>query len=230
MSLPVGESVDVRSACTPAPVTLEGRWATLTRLDPKQHAGDLFDALRGADDLWTYLGAGPFPDRASFGRYVSDHAASDDPFFFAIVDNVSNRAVGQAALLRIEPRHRVIEVGHILYSPPLQRTRAATEAMYLLARHVFEELGYRRYEWKCDALNAPSRAAARRLGFTFEGEFRQHMIVKGRNRDTAWFSMLDSEWPQRRLEFERWLSPDNFDRSGRQLSPLLHQRSESWIV
>lgn len=220
--LSIGAPVEVRSARRPESVSLEGRWATLTRLDPEQHAGDLFDGLRGADHLWTYLWSGPFHDRAGFDGYVTRNAASNDPFFFAIVDNATQRAVGQAALLRVEPDHRVIEVGHILYSPPLQRTRAATDAMYLLARHVFEDLGYRRYEWKCDALNAPSRAAARRLGFTFEGVFRQHMIVKGRNRDTAWFSMLDSEWPERAREFERWLSPGNFDPEGRQLSPLQH--------
>lgn len=152
------------------------------------------------------------PTRRAFRRY--SRAASADPLFFAIADNTTGRATGQAALLRIEPMHRVIEVGHILYTPALQRTRGATEAMFLLARHVFEDLGYRRYEWKCNALNAASGAAARRLGFTFEGVFRQHMIIKVRNRDSAWFSMLDSEWPQRRREFERWLSPDNFDARG----------------
>ena len=127
---------------------------------------------------------------------------------------------GRAALMRIEPAHRVIEVGGIVYSPRLQRTRGATEAMYLLARHVFDELGYRRYEWKCNALNQPSRSAARRLGFTFEGIFRQHLIIKSRSRDTAWFSMLDTEWPDRKTRFERWLAPDNFDADGHQLSPL----------
>ena len=140
--------------------------------------------------------------------------------FFSILDAGSGRALGHATLMRIEPRHRVIEVGHILYSRALQRTRGATEAMYLLARYVFEELKYRRYEWKCNALNEASQRAALRLGFTFEGIFRQHMIVKGENRDTAWFSMLDSEWPLRKAEFERWLSPLNFDESGRQRTRL----------
>jgi RimJ/RimL family protein N-acetyltransferase len=163
---------------------------------------------------------GPFDDRQTFRRYTRESAASEDPLFFAIVDNASGRAVGHAALLRIEPRHRVIEVGHLLYTPMLQRTRGATEAMYLLARHVFDDLGYRRYEWRCNALNAASRAAAPRLGFTGEGIFRQHMIIKGRNRDSAWFSMLDVEWPQRRGEFERWLSPGNFDARGDQRSSL----------
>ncbi len=220
MSLPVGHTVDARGARRPARVTLTGRSVSLAPLDPVVHADGLFEALRDADHLWTYLASGPFPDRATFGRYIADSAASDDPLFFAILDKESLRAIGHAALLRIEPQHRAIEVGHILYSPSLQRTCGATEAMALLARHVFEELGYRRYEWKCNALNAASRAAALRLGFSFEGVFRQHMVVKGRNRDTAWFSMLDTEWPERRREFDRWLSPDNFDEQGRQRSPL----------
>jgi RimJ/RimL family protein N-acetyltransferase len=147
-------------------------------------------------------------------------AASEDPLFYAIVDRASGRAVGRAALMRIEPLHRVIEVGSILFTPPLQRTRGATEAMYLMARYVFDELGYRRYEWKCNALNEPSRAAALRLGFTYEGLFRQHMIIKGRNRDTAWYSMIDTEWQARRARFETWLAPENFDASGRQRTAL----------
>ena len=145
-----------------------------------------------------------------------ERARSEDPLFFAMLEKSSGDAVGYAAFMRIEPAHRVIEVGSILFTPRLQRTVGATEAMYLMARYVFEDLGYRRYEWKCNALNAPSRRAALRLGFTFEGIFRQHMIVKGRNRDTAWFSMLDSEWPKRKAAFERWLDPANFDANGRQ--------------
>ena len=222
MSLPLGEPVDVRDALRPQHTVLRGQSATICGLNAAIHADDLFEALEESDHLWTYLSSGPFADRTTFRRYVADNAASDDPLFFAIVDNASDQAIGQAALLRIEPGHRVIEVGHILYSPRLQRTRAATEAMYLLARHVFEDLGYRRYEWKCNALNAGSRSAALRLGFTFEGVFRQHMIAKGRNRDSAWFSMLDTEWPRRKQEFVRWLSPENFDPSGRQLSRLCH--------
>ncbi len=140
--------------------------------------------------------------------------------FYAIVDRRNGLAVGRAALMRIDPRNRVVEVGNIMYSPALQRTRGATEAMYLLARYVFEDLGYRRYEWKCNALNEPSQRAALRLGFSFEGIFRQHMIVKGRNRDTAWFSMLDSEWPARKREFERWLDKTNFDSQGIQKTSL----------
>jgi RimJ/RimL family protein N-acetyltransferase len=163
-----------------------------------------------------YLFEGPFPDRAAFDVHLQRMAASEDPMFFAILDRASGRAVGYASYMRIEPTHRVIEVGSILYTPVLQHTAGATEAMYLMARHVFEDLGYRRYEWKCNALNAPSRRAALRFGFTFEGIFRQHMVVKGRNRDTAWFSMLDSEWPARKASFERWLDPANFGPDGRQ--------------
>jgi RimJ/RimL family protein N-acetyltransferase len=147
-------------------------------------------------------------------------AASADPLFYAIVDRASGLAVGRAALMRIEPAHRVIEVGSILFTPGLQRTRGATEAMYLMARYVFDDLGYRRYEWKCNALNQPSRAAALRLGFTYEGLFRQHMIIKGRNRDTAWYSMIDTEWRARRGRIETWLAPENFDANGRQRTAL----------
>ena len=170
--------------------------------------------------MWQYLFEGPFADRAAFDLHLHRIAVSEDPLFFAILDESSGAAVGYASYMRIEPVHRVIEVGSILYTPRLQQTTLATEAMYLMARHVFEDLGYRRYEWKCNALNAPSRRAALRLGFTFEGIFRQHMIVKGRNRDTAWFSMLDSEWPVRKANFERWLDPSNFGRDGRQKGAL----------
>ena len=184
----------------------------LVPLDSAAHGDDLWNLACAPehDGLWTYLFDGPFRERAAFQASLEKKAASDDPLFFAILDQPSGRAVGYASLMRIEPVHRVIEVGSILYSPALRRTTSATEAMYLLARHVFDDLGYRRYEWKCDSRNEPSRRAALRLGFTFEGIFRQHMIVKGRNRDTAWFSMLDGEWPSRRAAFERWLDPANF--------------------
>src|SRR5262249_47942743 len=147
-------------------------------------------------------------------------ASTDDPLFFGIVDGATGCAAGYASYMRIEPAHRAIEVGGILYTPALQRTRGATEAMYLMARHAFEDLGYRRYEWKCDSQNEPSRRSALRLGFTFEGIFRQHMIVRGRNRDTAWYSIIDNEWPSRKQAFQRWLDPGNFDEKGRQRSPL----------
>ena len=163
---------------------------------------------------------GPFGDRVAFVEALKKRQASDDPLFFAILDAASTRAVGIASYMRIEPSHRAIEVGGIVFSPELQRTPGATEAMYLMACHVFEDLGYRRYEWKCDALNAPSRRAALRLGFTFEGIFRSHMIIKARSRDTAWYSMVDSEWPARNAAFETWLAPDNFDSHGKQKQSL----------
>jgi RimJ/RimL family protein N-acetyltransferase len=194
----------------------------LVPLDPAAHADALYDGSHGADKdpLWLYLFDGPFPDRAAFRAALEQKARSDDPLFFAILDRATARAVGYACLMRIEPAHRVIEVGSILYTPTLQHTVGATEAMYLLARHVFEDLGYRRYEWKCNALNEPSRRLALRLGFTFEGIFHQHMIVKGRTRDTAWYAMLDNEWPARKAAFERWLAPENFDAQGRQRASL----------
>lgn len=215
---PIGSRVDTASARRPVRTTLRGRLITLTPLDPLAHGDSLYEETRGetGDQLWQYLFEGPFSDRAAFDIHLKRIAASEDPLFFAIVDSASGRAVGYAAYMRIEPVHRVIEVGSILFAPRLQQTPHATEAMYLMARHVFEDLGYRRYEWKCNALNAPSRRAALRFGFSFEGIFRQHMIVKGRNRDTAWFSMLDSEWPLRKANFERWLDPANFAQDGRQ--------------
>jgi RimJ/RimL family protein N-acetyltransferase len=184
----------------------------LVPLDAAAHAGDLWSLVSAPqhDELWAYLFDGPYREREAFDAALARKAASEDPLFFAILEQTSGRAVGHASLMRIEPAHRVIEVGGILYSPALQRTTGATEAMYLLARYIFEDLGYRRYEWKCHSQNEPSRRAAERLGFTFEGIFRQHMIMKGRNRDTAWFSMLDSEWPSRKAAFERWLDPANF--------------------
>jgi RimJ/RimL family protein N-acetyltransferase len=216
--LPISPSVDPSPARRPQRCMIEGRHVTLAPLDPQAHADTLWERAAGPqnDHLWVYLFNGPFHDRAAFDADLAAKAASEDPLFFAIIDNSSGSTTGYAAFLRIEPAHRCIEVGSILYTPVLQRTRGATEAMYLMARHVFEALGYRRYEWKCDALNAPSRRAALRLGFTFEGIFRQHMIVKGRNRDTAWYAMLDSEWPARKAAFECWLNPSNFDADGAQ--------------
>jgi RimJ/RimL family protein N-acetyltransferase len=191
-------------------------------LDPAKHGESLWRNTGGEGNqgLWIYMHNGPFADQASFEAYLKEKAASEDPLFWAIEDPVTGEATGHAALLRIDPANRVIEVGAIVYSPALQKTRAATEAMYLMARYAFDDLGYRRYEWKCNALNEASQAAARRLGFTFDGVFRKHMIVKGRNRDTAWFAILDSEWPARKNEFERWLDPGNFDDTGRQKTRL----------
>jgi RimJ/RimL family protein N-acetyltransferase len=215
---PIGDPVDARPAKRPERVMLQGRAIDLVPLNADAHADALFEGANGGERnrVWTYLFDGPYTDPAVFRANIEAKAHSDDPLFFAILDKASGKAVGYQTFLRIEPAHRVIEVGNILYTPAMQRTIAATEAQYLFARYVFDELGYRRYEWKCNNLNAPSKRAARRFGFSFEGVFRQHMIVKGRNRDTAWFSMLDSEWPARRAAFEQWLAPDNFDASGRQ--------------
>ena len=219
----IGPLVDATEALFPRPVHLKGKYVHIAPIDPDEHTGHLYPDAGGEEHqgLWTYLFDGPFEDRDSLHAYLTRRSASADPVCFAIVDAATNRAVGLSTLMRIEPRHRVIEIGGILFTPRLQRTRGATEAMYLLARHVFEDLGYRRYEWKCNDLNEPSRRAALRLGFTFEGIFRQHMIIKGHSRDTAWYAMLDHEWPVRKAEFERWLSAENFDDDGRQRSPLL---------
>ena len=212
---PVGEPVDGPPGQRPGPLTLSGRFGRVEKLAPA-HAEALWQAVKDRDHIWTYMPSyGPFPDAAAFSQWVPARAVLDDPYSYAIID-ASGRAVGIIALMAIRPEHRVIEVGHVVYSPALQRTPLATEAQYLLARYAFETLGYRRYEWKCDALNAASRRAALRLGFSFEGILRQHMIAKGRNRDTAWFSILDSEWPARKRNFERWLAPDNFTEDGKQ--------------
>jgi RimJ/RimL family protein N-acetyltransferase len=213
---PVGLPVaDLAPAPWPGPVTLKGRYGHLEKLGI-EHTADLWAAFAGHDQVWTYIGQdGPFATFAEFSPALARRAAARDPYAYAIID-LAGRAVGYVTLLRIVPEHRVIEVGHVLYSPSLQRTPLGTETQYLLARYTFETLGYRRYEWKCDALNAASQRAALRYGFVYEGTFRQYMIAKGRNRDNAWFSMLDSEWPARKHNFERWLDPENFDGEGRQ--------------
>jgi RimJ/RimL family protein N-acetyltransferase len=208
---PIGLPVEKTGAAPrPGPVTLKGRYGRLEKLRP-DHASDLWAVFAGHDRVWTYISTdGPFADPSEFASFIAKRAAAEDPYAYAIVDP-QDRAIGYFTLLRIVPLHRVIEVGHVLYSPSLQRTPLGTEAQYLLARYVFETLGYRRYEWKCDALNAASRRAALRYGFIYEGTFRQYMIAKGRNRDNAWFSMMDSEWPLRKRNFERWLALENFD-------------------
>jgi RimJ/RimL family protein N-acetyltransferase len=203
----------------------EGNYVRLEPVDPARHAEDLFALSRGSDEIWTYLGYGPFADVAALRAWLAGCAQQSDPLFVAVVDKASGRASGMASFLRIAPADGVIEIGHIWLAPVIQRTRQATEAIFLLMREAFE-LGYRRLEWKCNALNAPSRRAALRYGFTFEGIFRQHMIVKGRNRDTAWFSMTDGEWPGRKAAFEAWLSPDNFDENGRQRRALASLRRD----
>lgn len=217
---PVGPTVDTTPARPPEPVTLSGHFGSVARLDPARDVADLWRAFKEHDHIWTYISRhGPFSDQATFTAWLAERAALNDPYAFTVRDP-GGRALGLLALLEIRPAMRVIEVGFIVYSPALQRTPLATETQYLLARYVFETLGYRRYEWKCDALNAPSRRAALRFGFVFEGILRQHMITKGRSRDTAYFSMLDHEWPARKRNFERWLAPENFDAEGRQKQSL----------
>ena len=220
--------ISITPAKVPTRITLDGDRVDIVPLDPDRHGNSLFQASGGPEHeaLWKYLSHGPFSDRESFYAYLRDKAASPDPLFYAIVDKRSRKAVGHAAYMRTEPRHRVIEVGHVLFTGGLQKTAAATEAMYLMAKHAFEDLGYRRYEWKCNSLNEASRRAALRFGFQFEGVFRQHMIVKSRNRDTAWFALLDGDWPHCKTAFENWLNPANFDASGRQKVSLETLRSQ----
>jgi RimJ/RimL family protein N-acetyltransferase len=189
-------------------------------LDAERHSEDLWQAVQGHDELWTWLPDGPYNSEADLRRAVEQRQAASSAIFLAIIPAETCEAAGWASYMRMEPAHGVIEVGSILYSPSLQRTVAATEAMYMMASHVFDHLGYRRYEWKCNAENLPSRRAAERLGFTFEGIFRQHMVVKGRSRDSAWYSMLDHEWPTRKRAFEAWLEPANFDDEGKQRRSL----------
>jgi RimJ/RimL family protein N-acetyltransferase len=206
----------LKPAKRPEQVTLVGRYVTLVPADPS-HAPAIFEATRTDDSLWDYMGDGPYTDLETFSTAWQRKAESPDAQFYTIIEK---DPVGYASLMRIDTPNACVEVGNIMYSPTLQRTPAATEVQYLLARYVFEDLGNRRYEWKCNALNAPSRRAALRYGFEFEGIFRQHMIIKNKNRDTAWFAMLDCEWPARKAAFEAWLDPANFDESGRQKSPL----------
>jgi RimJ/RimL family protein N-acetyltransferase len=225
---PLGPPVDVRPASRPERVTLAGRWITLAPLDAHKHAVSLYDGSNGEPErerVWTYLFDGPYSTLHDFRAGMEAKARSEDPLFFAVIDRATGRALGYQTLMRFDAANRAIEVGNVMYTPALQRTAGATEAQYLFASYVFDTLGVRRYEWKCNALNAPSRRAAERLGFTFEGIFRQHMIVKGRSRDTAWYAMLDSEWPARKVAFERWLRRDNFDEAGRQKESLSAIRS-----
>ncbi|MBH0237100.1 GNAT family N-acetyltransferase [Methylobrevis albus] len=225
---PVGRPLgDWSGAARPPRTPADGRLVRLEPLDPDRHGDDLFAAF-GADAEgrnWTYLGYGPFADRAAFGAWMDATCRGDDPLFHAVIDRVTGRAVGVASYLRIDPAGGVIEVGHIHLSPALQRTAQSTEAMFLLMARAFDDLGYRRYEWKCDRLNAPSMRAAERLGFVFEGIFRQATHYKGRNRDTAWFSVVDGDWPVVKAAFLDFLSPSNFDGSGRQIRSLASIRA-----
>jgi RimJ/RimL family protein N-acetyltransferase len=213
---------DWTSRSLPIRTVLQGRFCRLEPLEPARHAADIYAALQADTDQrnWTYLPTGPFATLADFRVWADSVATVDDPIFFAVIDRATAKAAGYLSLMRIDTKHGVIEVGHINYAPALQRRPVATDAQYLVMRYVFDTLGYRRYEWKCNALNAPSRAAATRLGFTYEGTFRQCMVVKGHNRDTAWFSIVDSEWPPLKRAFEQWLAPGNFDPSGKQRESL----------
>jgi RimJ/RimL family protein N-acetyltransferase len=211
-----------RPATAPDDSTLVGSYCRVESLDPTRHAADLFAANRfdAEGRNWTYLPYGPFADLAAYRQWLDHIAGQSEPRFYAIVDTNTAQAVGVASYLRVDPPAGAIEVGHINYSPLLQRHRAGTEAMYLMMRNAFETLGNRRYEWKCNALNAASRAAAERLGFTYEGTFRQAQVVKGHNRDTAWYAVIDSEWSAIDQAFRTWLAADNFDTQGRQRSRL----------
>lgn len=220
---PIGDPVPGWTARPRPPKTpVEGLYCRLEPVDPNRHAEDLFVAWR-ADTTgqgWTYLAYGPFESAEAFHAWMVKTCLGDDPVFYAVIDRKTGKAVGLMSYLRIDPAVGVIEIGHIGLSPALQQTVASTEAQFLMMQRAFDELGYRRYEWKCDDLNTPSRRAAIRLGFQFEGVFRQATIYKGRNRDTAWYAIIDRDWPRLRAAFERWLLPENFDVNGRQILSL----------
>ena len=219
-SSPTPTQLDWRPVPPPRPVTLRGRYVTLEPLSAERHAAALWQATEGHDELWTWLAQGPYANGIEMMDALERWRQAESAVLLAIVPAETGLAAGWASYMRIKPAHGVIEVGNVLFSPSLQRTRAATEAMYLMAGHAFDRLGYRRYELKCNGVNLPSRRVAARGGFTFEGIFRQHMVVKGRSRDTAWFAMLDHEWPARKRAFEAWLDPANFDENGKQLKSL----------
>jgi RimJ/RimL family protein N-acetyltransferase len=218
--LRLGDPVDWSPVPTPSGEVLQGERVLLRPFDPAADAGPLHDATRDDPAIWTYLPIGPFESGEEMEITIAAEAAAEGYVYYAIEPAGAGSALGQAAYMRIEPRNGTIEIGSIWFAPRLQRTAAATEAIYLLGRHAFDDLGYRRLEWKCNALNAGSRRAAERFGFRFEGIFRKHQVVKGRNRDTAWFSILDDEWPAVRDAFDAWLDPENFDVDGRQRSSL----------
>ncbi len=215
---PIGPEVPGWTGCAPIPRTaMQGHYCDVVPLETS-HSADLHTAY-SADKtgaLWTYMPTGPFNSMSEVEAWVKTCSQSTDPLFFAIIDKRNSKAIGVASFLRMDPANGVAEVGYIAFSPALQKTPMATEAMYLMMRRVLGELGYRRYEWKCDALNAASQAAAKRLGFGYEGTFRQAIVYKGRNRDTAWFSIIDKDWPRIQTAFENWLAPDNFDDNGLQ--------------
>jgi len=220
---PIGPALpDWNGARRPGVSVLDGRYGQLERVDPERHAEQLHEAYRDAPDGrdWTYMSAGPFDTLEAYRAYLAGLQGAQDPMHYAVIDRETGRAVGTLALMRIDSSNGVIEVGSVAYSRRLQRTRLATDVMAVLLGHVFVDLGYRRFEWKCDALNAPSRAAALRYGFTFEGVFRQAIVTRGRNRDTAWYSIIDREYPVLAAAYRQWLDPENFSPDGRQIRPL----------
>ena len=221
--LPIGPRLaDPGPARAPERIVLEGRYARLEPLEPDRHADHIHAAASPPDRAARFRYMPELPPAASepFGTWLDRSAVSLDPLFFAVVDRATGRAEGWQTYLRITPVHRCIEIGNIYWGPRIAGTRVATEAMYLFAAYALDTLGYRRYEWKCDALNAPSRRAALRFGFTYEGHFRRAVIIRGRNRDTAWFAIIDEEWPALKAAYEQWLAPENFDAEGRQKTRL----------
>ena len=218
---PIGDALpNFKPGDLPKMERLEGRYVIVECLSKDKHGADLYEVY-GPDspaNMWTYLFQNPVQSQEEWSALLDQMLAAQDRFYYAIVDKESGKALGTFALMRINRGSR--EVGSVTYSPQLKRTRLATEAQYLLARYVFEELEYRRYEWKCDALNQPSRYAAERLGFIYEGTFRQAVVYKGRNRDTDWLAMIDKDWPAVKIRLEKWLSPDNFDENGQQIKAL----------
>ena len=220
---PLGEPVDFTGAQAPQRIKHRGRHVALRPLDPDRDAEPLYRASHaptGDPTVWTYLPDGPYPDVQTYARALEQQAAGSDPLFFTVTDPETRAPLGTLSYLSIVPEHGLIEIGHIWFGPELKRTRAATEAIYLLAKHAFEDLGNRRLEWKCNALNQPSRDAAARFGFEFEGVFKNHRVFKGRNRDTAWFAITGERWPAVKAAFEAWLAPANFDQNGAQRSSL----------
>lgn len=220
---PVGADLpDWHGARQPGDISLEGRYCRLERINVERHAAALYEAYSDATDArdWTWLPAGPFETPEAYRAWLMNAEQQKDPLHYAVIDLASGKPVGTVALMRIDAANGVIEVGYVTYSPRMQRTRLSTEVMALFLHYVFDELGYRRFEWKCDALNAPSCAAATRFGFTFEGIFRQAIVTRGRNRDTAWYSIIDSEYPALRTAYDKWLSPSNFDDNGVQREKL----------
>lgn len=226
---PVGITTKSISANYPQPKKLDGKYCLIEPIDVERHANDLFNAYAVDESgrMWTYMTYGPFEKLEAIEHWLEEARMTEDPQFYAIVDKANNKAMGLCSYMRIKPKQGSIEIGGISFSPFLQRTRVATDAMYTMAKRAFEDLGFRRYEWKCDSLNEASRKAAQRFGFEYEGTFKKHMMYHGRNRDTSWYSIVDDDWPSLSLAYEQWLRPENFDKNGHQrkrLSDFLHHK------